>query len=272
MSKSLFGQLCAYLMSCDTHHRTCPRYLPKECSRQVSKKFEKYFSSYRADKHGHTDGQTDRRTDRQTDRQTDRRTDAGNDNTPPALGPRGNKKYSAHLISLASCKTAVTPLLMHWSYCSLVLNHWYIIVTFAQSSYKRNTQKFACEWMYGVSLVSLYLTKTDHYPLVYSKPIVCDSGLQYLSRPHSSHTLLWRHNEHDCVSNHQPCDCLLNHLFTCRSKKTSKLCFTGLCARQLLFELFNLFPFSNKQYIKKWVNFLYPAPLFTLPRPSIPAY
>ena len=89
MSKSLFGQLCAYLMSCDTHHRTCPRYLPKECSRQVSKKFEKYFSSYCADKHGHTDGQTDRRTDRQTDRQTDRRTDAGNDNTPPALGPRG---------------------------------------------------------------------------------------------------------------------------------------------------------------------------------------
>ena len=88
MSKSLFGQLCAYLMSCDTHHRTCPRYLPKECSRQVSKKFEKYFSSYRADKHGHTDGQTDR----QTDGQTDRRTDAGNDNTPPALGPRGKKQ------------------------------------------------------------------------------------------------------------------------------------------------------------------------------------
>ena len=41
--------------------------------------------------YGRTDRQTDRQTDGQTDRQTDRRTDAGNDNTPPALGPRGNK-------------------------------------------------------------------------------------------------------------------------------------------------------------------------------------
>ena len=31
------------------------------------------------------------------------------------------------------------------------------------------------------------------------------------------------------VSNHQPHDCLLKRLFTCRSKKTSKLCVTGLC-------------------------------------------
>ena len=32
------------------------------------------------------------------------------------------------------------------------------------------------------------------------------------------------------VSNHQPHDCLLNRLFRRRSKKTSKLCATGLCA------------------------------------------
>ena len=31
------------------------------------------------------------------------------------------------IISMASCKTAVTALLMHWSYCSLVLSHWYAI-------------------------------------------------------------------------------------------------------------------------------------------------
>ena len=31
------------------------------------------------------------------------------------------------------------------------------------------------------------------------------------------------------VSNHQPLDCLLNRLFSGRSKKTSKLCVTGLC-------------------------------------------
>ena len=37
------------------------------------------------------------------------------------------------------------------------------------------------------------------------------------------------HNEHDGVSNHQHHDCLLNPLFRHRSKKTSKLCITGLC-------------------------------------------
>ena len=45
------------------------------------------------------------------------------------------------------------------------------------------------------------------------------------------HKLLqWRHNGHDSVSNHQPNDCLLNLLFRRRSKKTSKLRVTGLCA------------------------------------------
>ena len=43
-------------------------------------------------------------------------------------------------------------------------------------------------------------------------------------------TLQWRHNGHDSVSNHQPHHCLLNRLFGRRSKKTSKLCVTGLFA------------------------------------------
>ena len=38
------------------------------------------------------------------------------------------------------------------------------------------------------------------------------------------------HDERDGVSNHQPDDCLLTPLFSHRSKKTSKLCVTGLCA------------------------------------------
>ena len=42
--------------------------------------------------------------------------------------------------------------------------------------------------------------------------------------------LRWRHNERDCVSNHQPRHYLLNRLFGCKSKKTSKLRVTGLCA------------------------------------------
>ena len=43
-------------------------------------------------------------------------------------------------------------------------------------------------------------------------------------------TLHLRHNDHDGVSNHQPHDCLLIRLFRRRSKKTSKLRVTGLCA------------------------------------------
>ena len=43
-------------------------------------------------------------------------------------------------------------------------------------------------------------------------------------------TLQWRHNGRGGVSNHQPRHCLFNRLFRGRSKKTSKLCVTGLCA------------------------------------------
>ena len=43
-------------------------------------------------------------------------------------------------------------------------------------------------------------------------------------------SLEWRYNERVGVSNHQPHDCLLNRLFRRRSKKTSTLRVTGLCA------------------------------------------
>ena len=42
-------------------------------------------------------------------------------------------------------------------------------------------------------------------------------------------TLQWRHNGRDGVSNHRRLDGLLNRLFRRRSKKTLKLCVTGLC-------------------------------------------
>ena len=43
-------------------------------------------------------------------------------------------------------------------------------------------------------------------------------------------SLRWRHNDHAGVSNHQPHGRLLNRLFRLKSKKTSKLRVTGLCA------------------------------------------
>ena len=55
-------------------------------------------------------------------------------------------------------------------------------------------------------------------------------GLVLKSKIKQIITLQWRHNDHGGVSNHQPHDCLLNRLFRRRSKKTSKLRVTGLCA------------------------------------------
>ena len=42
--------------------------------------------------------------------------------------------------------------------------------------------------------------------------------------------LLWCHNVRDSVSNHRHFYCSLNRLFRRRSKNTSNLCATGLCA------------------------------------------
>ena len=68
---------------CDSPDWFCLGYLPKEYCSQVSKRFKKHFWSYHADKVGHTDGQTDGWVDVLTD--------SGNENTPSALGPMGNK-------------------------------------------------------------------------------------------------------------------------------------------------------------------------------------
>ena len=51
--------------------------------------------------------------------------------------------------------------------------------------------------------------------------------------PTSMVTLEWRHNERDNVYNYRHLDCLLKRLFSRRSKKTSKLCVTGLCEGNL---------------------------------------
>ena len=67
-----------------------------------------------------------------------------------------------------------------------------------------------------------------------SKPHLTDSGRNSSLNLHMMHkawcSLPWRHNGRDSVSNHQPHDCLLNRLFRRRSKKTSKVGVTGLCA------------------------------------------
>ena len=59
-------------------------------------------------------------------------------------------------------------------------------------------------------------------------PIRNKSRVLLFSHPVGS--LQWRHNGRDGISNHQPHHYSLNLLFRCRSKKTSKISVTGLCA------------------------------------------
>ena len=73
MSKSFSLFLCAYLMGCNTHDRTGPRYLITEYSSQVSEIFQTYFPGYREEDLGNTDGRTGGHIENWTD--------AGNDNT-----------------------------------------------------------------------------------------------------------------------------------------------------------------------------------------------
>ena len=56
------------------------------------------------------------------------------------------------------------------------------------------------------------------------------SGENVIRYPVVILSLRWRHDDQDGVLNHQPYHCLLNRLFRRRSKKTSKLRVTGLCA------------------------------------------
>ena len=57
-------------------------------------------------------------------------------------------------------------------------------------------------------------------------------GKKLLIKPMISQLIAiqWRHNEPDDVSIHQHYDCSLNRLSRHRSKETSKLRVTGLCA------------------------------------------
>ena len=71
-----------------------------------------------------------------------------------------------------------------------------------------------------------------HLASCYLRACGTQCSLRAICNPHiAAETKRWRHNGHDNVPNHQPHGCLLNRLFRHRSKKTSKLRVTGLCAR-----------------------------------------
>ena len=85
----------------------------------------------------------------------------------------------------------------------------------------------------GIYLIGLSPISPDEFPWVWI--FIGDRSIWWFEMKwdYSSTSpvlLQWRHNGHDGVSNHQPHHCLLNRLFGRRSKKTSKLRVTGLCA------------------------------------------
>ena len=72
-----------------------------------------------------------------------------------------------------------------------------------------------------------YLTQVSAFTIYSQNTIIHEFQWVWLN---TNYTLQWCHNGHDGVSNHQSHHCLLNCLFRPRSKKTSKLHVTGLCA------------------------------------------
>ena len=78
--------------------------------------------------------------------------------------------------------------------------------------------------------MTITITLIECHAVIESPTINCWWFYHGVALTFSWWTLQWRHNERDGVSNHQPHDCLLNGLFRRRSKKTSKLRVTGLCA------------------------------------------
>ena len=83
--------------------------------------------------------------------------------------------------------------------------------------------------MCPVELIGINLCLFQEHPLLISKNKRIDKRLGN-AKIHQKSSLLWRHNGREGVSNHQPHECLLNRSFMRRSKKTSKLRVTGLCA------------------------------------------
>ena len=107
--------------------------------------------------------------------------------------------------------------------------------TYSCNAYIHPHQSFICKlkfWIYTIRNVKLSNFKlTSRYlqePSIWSVTFVADRYCHDVS--FFRFPLRWRHNGHDSVSNHQPRDCVLNRLFRPRSKKTSKLRVTGLCA------------------------------------------
>ena len=110
---------------------------------------------------------------------------------------------------------------MEYTYASQLLN----------KSCSTQVRRLATQWFLCYSWVYLLVQSFElpMPPWQYDGQVPLDLDSSTCNKAKVKHSLQWRHNDHDSVSNHQPRGCLLNRLFRRRSKKTSKLCVTGLC-------------------------------------------
>ena len=122
--------------------------------------------------------------------------------------------------------------------------------------YKLKTFWYAFYWMnFDCEINHLNPTLTSKVRCTFTFYITKLLAYKWTYRPsvHSRITLQWLHNRRDGVSNHQPRLCLLNRIFRRRSKKTSKLRVTGLCAgNSPVTGEFPLQMASNAEHVSIW--------------------
>ena len=102
-----------------------------------------------------------------------------------------------------------------------------------------------CWKLYNNCLMEMAIIIYLYYPLKYCSSHQ-DKRLNYFD-------WTWWRNGHDGISNHRHLKCLLRRLFRHRSKKTSKLCVTGLCeGNSLLTSEFPSQRASNMENVSIW--------------------
>ena len=111
-----------------------------------------------------------------------------------------------------------------------------------------------------------YITVTSLFQITGNSTVCSNIYLDWLiwiKETWTSRSLQWCHNGHDGVSNHQPHHRLLNRLFRRRSKKTSKLRVTGLCAENspVTGEFFAQMA-SNAENVSIWWRHHIAGPIF----------
>ena len=144
------------------------------------------------------------------------------------------------------CTCTVPALYLSWHPCARPSQHrlqkqtcYYLLNKSGVFAEQTRIHKISCHhFSNGRPQLGIHSSRcTEHYqmsvPHIYITQITFSADGQahsYNGMTETFQSLQWRHNGLDGFSNHQPHHCLLSRLFGRRSKKTSKLHVTALCA------------------------------------------